>query len=662
MDRLINRPKVFLINFLIVILFVLSFSPVLASGQTDDQIVITLGDNICPEELTVDIALNPTLQFSYKTSQKNIKLNSEWNILDNEGNETSKVTIDENGLASFNEITEEPLILECKLGEDLKAQVNLTVINSNLVQPELIGFSTKYDSLYISNELDSVNLLDNLVPIPENAQLNLEDVRIFFVNPKFKIIDGILYINDLQNEESPIKIVLRSNPEYEVIFDVIIKDAEILEDIEVASNLETAVDQEPVKLNVHFTPEATTDLLGLTLSYESKNPEIASIDAYGNISAHALGSTSIITTVESADKNSIFVKSTNIQIIEQIPVDQISIKENLVELSTAYNGLDRLNLNVELIPENTTQKNITFKTSNSNVAIVSSTGTVKAISPGRATITVIDEQGHRDLVTVNVNNNKIVADYVTIAANSADEFTVIAKNLHYNTAFKTEKNSEKIEKVSCFAFSTDDLSDLNAKVMTNISGSNDWTITLPVNNNNVNNFFTNAGNINVHIYGSQTATETGNLVSTTTYNYVNHGTSKSKLTLTPYVSNLGFITPSVGEGVTAGTIGQNNHMEGIRISSPLNDLGLEYSVYINGIGWSPVTKSGSYAGTMGLSKGIEAIRINLTGENATQYQIQYRIHLLNGDWSDWVTTNTELGNAGSGQLLEAVEAILIKTN
>lgn len=42
------------------------------------------------------------------------------------------------------------------------------------------------------------------------------------------------------------------------------------------------------------------------------------------------------------------------------------------------------------------------------------------------------------------------------------------------------------------------------------------------------------------------------------------------------------------------------------------------------------------AGTVGKGLTIEAIRIQLTGENASKYDIYYRTYINNIGWLDWV--------------------------
>lgn len=68
--------------------------------------------------------------------------------------------------------------------------------------------------------------------------------------------------------------------------------------------------------------------------------------------------------------------------------------------------------------------------------------------------------------------------------------------------------------------------------------------------------------------------------------------------------------------------------------------------------------SGQIAGTTGQGKKLEAITVHLLvpeGMNCTDSDIEYRVHVENIGWEDWVSGGTTVGQAGSGLRIEAIQ-------
>lgn len=68
--------------------------------------------------------------------------------------------------------------------------------------------------------------------------------------------------------------------------------------------------------------------------------------------------------------------------------------------------------------------------------------------------------------------------------------------------------------------------------------------------------------------------------------------------------------------------------------------------------------SGQIAGTTGQGKKLEAITVHLLvpeGMSCTDSDIEYRVHVENIGWEDWVSGGTTVGRAGSGLQIEAIQ-------
>ena len=81
------------------------------------------------------------------------------------------------------------------------------------------------------------------------------------------------------------------------------------------------------------------------------------------------------------------------------------IEVEKIELSadkTTINKGEIINLNTKIIPEDATNKNITFSSSNPKVLEVSNNGKVTGISSGKATITARAENGVNSKIDITV--------------------------------------------------------------------------------------------------------------------------------------------------------------------------------------------------------------------------------------------------------------------
>ncbi|URN85585.1 lectin like domain-containing protein [Acetobacterium wieringae] len=110
-------------------------------------------------------------------------------------------------------------------------------------------------------------------------------------------------------------------------------------------------------------------------------------------------------------------------------------------------------------------------------------------------------------------------------------------------------------------------------------------------------------------------------------------------------------------GGVSGTSGESLRLEGIEIKMDTRgyDLGIEYATHVQNQGWQELKSNGVMSGTEGQSLRLEAIKIQLTGADATQFDVYYRVHAQNVGWMDWANNGGEAGTAGFGYRLEAIE-------
>ncbi|WP_373483019.1 MBL fold metallo-hydrolase [Acetobacterium sp.] len=120
-------------------------------------------------------------------------------------------------------------------------------------------------------------------------------------------------------------------------------------------------------------------------------------------------------------------------------------------------------------------------------------------------------------------------------------------------------------------------------------------------------------------------------------------------------------------GEESGTSGRGLRLEGIKIA--LNEasgynLGITYQTHIQNIGWEGSTdrgwkNDGEMSGTSGLSYRLEAIQIELTGEDASNFDVYYQVHAENFGWLGWAKNGESAGTAGYGYRLEAIRIQIV---
>ena len=147
-----------------------------------------------------------------------------------------------------------------------------------------------------------------------------------------------------------------------------------------------------------------------------------------------------------------------------------------------------------------------------------------------------------------------------------------------------------------------------------------------------------------------------------------HGTSNSisvppelrdAVTYSAHVQDIGWMN-EMSNGAVAGTVGVNKHVEAIKINAPkMDNVGIEYQVYVHGTGWQDYVTAGEVAGTTGRNQQIEAMRIRLTGENADNYEIFYRVHSQEFGWLDWTKNGNAAGSTGYNYQMEAYQILVL---
>lgn len=120
----------------------------------------------------------------------------------------------------------------------------------------------------------------------------------------------------------------------------------------------------------------------------------------------------------------------------------------------------------------------------------------------------------------------------------------------------------------------------------------------------------------------------------------------------------------VTQGQVLGKVGEGKRLENIcvylnRENDNVPSGIIKYSVHLSGSGWTDWTEQGNVAGCTDGSRGMEAIKLSLSGDIEKYYDIYYRTHVQKYGWLGWAKNGQAAGTTKCGYRLEAVEIKLV---
>ena len=118
---------------------------------------------------------------------------------------------------------------------------------------------------------------------------------------------------------------------------------------------------------------------GLALVWESDNEDVATVDENGLVTAVGGGEANITVSIKDANIQSVC------KITVDVALEDIDVQENM---ALVLNDKDTAELQVKLLPEDATDVELVFESSDENVATVDKDGKVTAVANGECVITV----------------------------------------------------------------------------------------------------------------------------------------------------------------------------------------------------------------------------------------------------------------------------------
>ena len=139
------------------------------------------------------------------------------------------------------------------------------------------------------------------------------------------------------------------------------------------------------------------------VTWKSSDQDIATVSSDGLITAKKVGTTIITVTTNNGYKT-----TCRVTVVDTIALKEISLNKTTLIIKEKETETLKVNFN----PSTATNKKVTWKSSNTSVATVNSSGKVTGIAPGSATITVVSNDGGfvaTTKVTVEAISKKVVS-------------------------------------------------------------------------------------------------------------------------------------------------------------------------------------------------------------------------------------------------------------
>ncbi|PJI06943.1 MULTISPECIES: DUF5050 domain-containing protein [Clostridium] len=418
----------------------------------------------------------------------------------------------------------------------------------------------------------------------------------------------------------------------------------------------------------------------------------------------SLSNTTVFNKIQAANSSNVYASTLS----SDVSVSSVTLNKETDTLTVG----DTDTLTATVAPDNATNKSVTWTTSDSKIATVSSTGVVTAVSAGTATIVVTTADGSKtSSCNVTVNNPSVGVTYdahvqnigwqtpwakdgseagtegkafrieaLKINLTNAPAGASIAYQTHIqNVGWQDSKTSGDISgttgkglRIEAIKIKLQNMPGYSVAYQAYIEniGWQDWKYDDDTAGTTGKNLrvealkvkivpTVNASSVSLNkTTDTLTAGDTDTLTAVVapdnaTNKSVTWTTSDSKIAT---VSSTGVVTAvSAGTAkITATTAdGSKTSICDVTVNSP--GIGVTYDAHVQNIGWqTPWSKDGSESGTEGKAFRIEALKINLTNAPAGA-SISYQTHIQNIGWQDYKSNGDISGTTGKGLRIEGIK-------
>ena len=307
-----------------------------------------------------------------------------------------------------------------------KVTVNVKEISNPAPKPTKIDVKSINVSPMTINM--SYNAIETISPIVNPSNATNKKVTYKSSNPNFVNVDSDGMVTILKNQNGSAVITITSADNKSVTAKVTI-------------NVKKITNPKPTKINVSsitVSPSSTTlnqngtytirptinpsNATNKSVTYKSSNTSLVSVSSSGVVKALKDQNGSAVITITSADNKSVTAKFTvNVKKKAAPAPTKINVSSITVSpSSTTLNQNGTYTIRPTINPSNATNKSVTYKSSNTSLVSVSSSGVVKALKDqnGSAVITITsaDNPSITAKFTVNVKAKVIPVQSIKVSA------------------------------------------------------------------------------------------------------------------------------------------------------------------------------------------------------------------------------------------------------
>lgn len=213
-------------------------------------------------------------------------------------------------------------------------------------------------------------------------------------------------------------------------------------ELDMGDYMEQMIVGEKQLLSVTCLPLDATET---TITYTSSNPEVATINGMGRITALAVGTTTI--TASCQDVSASFELQVGEEEDTTIPVSDIEIGSHESEVKVG----ETLSISATVLPADATNSTITYKSSDEGIATVNSTGEVQGISKGTVIIYVTAENITKEVsiaVKVPTTGLSVNNDYLILKKGNTFQLSASVTPVEANQVVIYRSMDEDIATVS----------------------------------------------------------------------------------------------------------------------------------------------------------------------------------------------------------------------
>lgn len=177
--------------------------------------------------------------------------------------------------------------------------------------------------------------------------------------------------------------------------------------------------------SANATPAKIKEISGNTVKFTSTNANVASIDSNGTVSLKAKGNATVKMSVYASASATTPLLEKSVNVTVKQPVTGVSIASE--NGSNTVNAGDTLQLTAKVSPSNASDTSVTWSSSSTGIAKVSTAGLVTGVATGTAVITAKANDGSNKSATFTVTVTKKVIKVTKISLSASTLLTKVGR-------------------------------------------------------------------------------------------------------------------------------------------------------------------------------------------------------------------------------------------